>query len=125
MPDKVKGTFKTLKTTPVYQGKIFALKQVRKKAPDNRIFQHDIIFHPGAAVIIPELPDGRLILLRQYRTAANRVLWEFPAGTLEPGESPLVCAKREIMEETGFKAVHWKKLTEFYPAPGFSQEFMS
>lgn len=119
-----KSEFKTIDSKLIYRGRVFDLKKIRKRAPDGKILEHDIIFHLGAAVIIPVLDDGRLVLVRQFRTAADARIWEFPAGTLEKGELPLACAKREIVEETGFQAKKWTKLAEFYPAPGFSKEFM-
>ena len=94
------------------------------RAPDGHEFNHQVIFHPGAAVIIPVLKPERFVLLKQFRVATKRAIWEFPAGTLEHGESPLNCAKREIVEETGYLARKWKKLALFYPAPGVSTELM-
>ena len=85
---------------------------------------HDVIFHPGASVIVPMLSKNEFVLIRQYRTACAKVIWEFPAGTLEKNESPIHCAKREIIEETGYAAKKWKKLGTFYPAPGISTELM-
>jgi len=75
-------------------------------------------------VIVPILDRGRFVLIKQFRAATGKVIWEFPAGTLEKGEPPLACAKREIIEETGFKARRWRKLVSFYPAPGISTELM-
>ena len=119
-----KDNFKELARRLIYRAKIFNLNAVRMKAPGGHRFQHEIIVHPGAAVIIPILKDERFVLIRQFRTAVGKYLWEFPAGTLEDREAPLACAKREIIEETGFRAKKWRKLTSFYPAPGISTEFM-
>lgn len=94
------------------------------RAFNGQEFKHDIIVHPGAAVIIPVLPGEKFVMIRQFRTAIRKVIYEFPAGTLEVGEAPLECAKREIIEETGFEAKTWKKLCTFYPAPGVSTELM-
>ena len=121
---KHKNSFKRLALNSIYQGRIFELKAIRLRAPDGHEFQHEVIFHPGAAVIVPVLEPERFVLLKQYRAATGRVIWEFPAGTLERGESPLACAKREIVEETGYQAKRWEKLASFYPAPGISTEFM-
>lgn len=119
-----KGMFKKISENRIYQAQIFELKALKMRAPDGRKFQHEIIFHPGAAVIVPLIKPDRFVLIRQYRTAVQKVIWEFPAGTLKHGEAPLACAKREIAEETGFKAKRWQKLISFYPAPGISTEFM-
>ena len=81
-----------------------------------------MLVHPGAAVIVPQLPDGRLLLIRQYRFAVQREILEFPAGTLDPGEDPAGCARREIAEETGYAADLWKPLGPLLPAPGFADE---
>lgn len=116
--------FKKLASDLIYRARIFELKAVTTRAPDGHHFRHDVVFHPGAAVIVPILERDRFILIKQYRVATSRVIWEFPAGTLEAGEAPLACAKREIIEEIGFQAKKWQKLVSFYPAPGISTEFM-
>jgi ADP-ribose pyrophosphatase len=81
-----------------------------------------VVKHPGAVVIIPQLEDGRLLLIAQYRFAVGATLLEFPAGTLEPGEAPLECARRELIEETGYRAEHWRALGITYPSPGYCDE---
>jgi ADP-ribose pyrophosphatase len=78
--------------------------------------------HPGAVVIIPQLEDGRLVLIDQYRFAVGETLLEFPAGTLDRGEQPLDCARRELIEETGYRAEHWRALGIMYPSPGYCDE---
>lgn len=83
-----------------------------------------VILHPPSVVILPVLDDGRVVLIRQFRQAINRIIYEIPAGTREPGEPALACAKRELMEETGYSASRWKWICEFYPAPGISTERM-
>jgi ADP-ribose pyrophosphatase len=70
--------------------------------------------------------DGkRVLLVRQYRLPAGRMLWELPAGSIDPGEKPLQTAKRELKEETGYRAKNWKKLVSFFPSPGFLTEKMT
>ena len=108
----------------IHRARVFSIRPVHVRAPNGRRFEHHIVFHPGAAVVVPVLPGERFVLVRQYRAAAQRALLEFPAGTLESKESPLECAKREIIEETGYRARRWKRLGSFYPAPGVSTEFM-
>ena len=82
----------------------------------------DVIRHPGAAAIVPFSGRNTVLLIRQYRHAAGGYIWEIPAGTLDPGESPLTCAKRELIEETGFSAEEWMKLGEITPLPAYSDE---
>ena len=84
---------------------------------------YTVIEHPGAVTIVPER-DGRFALIRQFRTAIDRQILEFPAGTLEPPEAPLACAQRELGEEMGLASNQWKELGSFFLAPGYSSEFM-
>jgi len=78
--------------------------------------------HPGATAIIPMLNESRIILLKQYRHALRKYIWEIPAGTIDPQESVINCAKRELIEETGYSAEKWQKLGEMTPVPGYSDE---
>ena len=84
----------------------------------------DLVIHPEASVIIPILPGNKVVLVRQYRFPIKKYTWEVPAGCLKKGEAPLVCAKRELEEETGFKAGKIRKLLYFYSSPGFLVEKM-
>ena len=84
----------------------------------------DFVQHPGAAVIVPFLDKNRVILVRQPRFAIKQHTWEVPAGTLNKGENPLICAKRELEEETGLKPGKIKKMLSFYSSPGFLHEKM-
>ncbi len=120
----MKNDFKQLGTKLIYKARLFDLKKVKTRRANGHEFIHDVLFHPGAAVIVPMLTPRDFVLIRQYRTAVDKVIWEFPAGTLEKGESPINCAKREVIEETGYRAKQWKKLGTFYPAPGISTELM-
>lgn len=90
----------------------------------NRI-RRIMVEHGGSAVVMPVDDQGRVCLVRQYRYPAGQYLWEFPAGVIDPGETALQAAKRELAEETGLRARHWRKLITFYPSPGFQQEKMS
>ena len=85
----------------------------------------DVIHHRGSAVIVPVLEDGQVVLVRQFRLAAGRSLWELPAGSLDRGETALAAARRELAEETGYRAASWRKLIEFFPSPGFLDERMT
>jgi ADP-ribose pyrophosphatase len=82
----------------------------------------EIIVHPGAVVILPFLSSGDILLIKNYRVALDQELWELPAGTLEPGEAPLVAAGRELIEETGYAAEQLSEVTSFYTSPGFCNE---
>ena len=82
----------------------------------------DTLRHPGASAIVPLTDEGSVILIRQYRHSVGGYIWEIPAGTLNPGEDPTVCAARELTEETGYTAGSWRKLGEITPVPGYSDE---
>jgi ADP-ribose pyrophosphatase len=89
---------------------------------DGRAFQRDVVLHPGAVAIVPLLDDGRVVLLRNPRPIVGETLWELPAGTREPGEPPLETARRELEEETGYRASQWRQLCELIPSPGVLSE---
>lgn len=91
-------------------------------APDGRAIRRDAIRHPGAVVILPVLDAERVVLLRNYRFVVNDTLWEAPAGTLEPNEPLIECAKRELAEETGYTAERWRSLGFIYASPGLLDE---
>ncbi len=84
----------------------------------------DVVVHPGAAVILPILDDGRIVMIRNFRYTVGQELWELPAGTLEPGEAPIETARRELEEEAGYRAETLTPLTEFYTSPGICTERM-
>lgn len=113
---------KTIKTKNIFSGRILKVKILKVKLPDGNITTREIVRHPGAVAIIPILNKNKIIFVRQYRKAVEKELLEIPAGTLEQNESPLNCAKRELTEETGYKAGKIKKIMEFYPAPGYTSE---
>ncbi len=84
----------------------------------------DTIRHPGGAAIVPFLPGGKIVLINQFRHALNEYIWEIPAGTLDIGESFMDCAKRELTEETGYKAESWESLCKIISVPGYSDEII-
>ena len=113
---------KTVKRKLVYAGKIINLRIDNVLMSDGREALREIVEHPGAAAVVPVLPDGKIILVKQYRKAVENVLLEIPAGKLEKGESAKDCAVRELEEETGYRAGKIRKILEFFPSPGFSSE---
>ena len=108
--------------TIVYHGKIFEVIRENITLENGTTTDVEFIEHPGAAAIIPFLDDNRIVLLKQYRHALKKVIWEIPAGTLDPQEEIISCAKRELIEETGYSASGWQKLGEITPVPGYSDE---
>jgi len=112
----------TIDTQNVYSGRLLKLRVERVKLPNGRVTTREIVEHPGAVAILPVLDDGKLLVVKQYRTAARRSLIEIPAGTLEAGEAPVACAKRELIEEAGVAAGRLRKLFSCYLAPGYSTE---
>jgi ADP-ribose pyrophosphatase len=103
---------------------LFKVARLTFEAPDGKQIVRDVIEHRGAAVILPLLDDGRVVLIRNMRRTVGKVLWELPAGTLEPGEAPEACAAREVEEETGYRAGTIAPLTSFYASPGILDERM-
>ena len=119
------------------------MSQIPNKSPDtlftSRVFkvvkkfitgrsgkqlERHIVVHPGAVAVLPILNDGRIVMIRQHRVAVDAELIELPAGTLEPNESPVSTARRELIEETGYTAKNVSQITSFYTSPGFMREEM-
>jgi len=113
---------KVHKITNLYNGKLFDVVLEKVTLPNGVIKDREIVRHPGAAAMVPLLDDGKVILVRQYRHAVGKFLLEIPAGTLEPDEGPMECARRELVEETGYEAENLAKLAEILPAPGYTDE---
>jgi ADP-ribose pyrophosphatase len=108
----------------LYRGRVVSLTLDAYRAGEGPSFQRETIRHPASVVILPIGRGKRVLLIRQFRHAVGRYIYEIPAGTTEPEEPLLACAKRELAEETGFSANRWQRLTEFYPTPGISTERM-
>lgn len=111
-----------LSSESVFQGKLLKVWKDKVKLPNGREASREMIKHPGAVGILPVLPDGSLIFVKQFRYPVNSVLYEIPAGKLEPGEDPKECAVRELSEETGYAAKTWTYLTSIVTTPGFTDE---
>jgi len=106
----------------LYDGRILNLRVDEVKIENGKFTSREIVEHRGAAAIVPLLSEGEVILVRQYRYAVSAELLEIPAGTLEPGEEPEDCAKRELEEETGYRCQAIAKVLECFVAPGYSTE---
>ena len=119
-----KGTAKILSSEMVYQGKVFGLRRDEVLEPSGLRATREVITHPGSVVVLPVLPDGRIVRIRQYRHATRQYLWELVAGRKEPGETPKQGAARELMEETGYRAKRFRIFLDVFPTPGFLEERM-
>lgn len=109
----------------VYAGRIVRLEVDRVRLPDGRETQWEVVRHPRAVVVVPVLPDGRIVGVMQFRYAVGQELWELPAGIVKEGqEEPHDCAHRELREETGYRAHRLTFLGEFFTSPGFTDERM-
>lgn len=110
-----------------YEGRVIHVDHDVVRFPDGSTGVLEMVRHPGAAAIVPFVddpgnPDPRVLLIRQFRHAADGQLWEIPAGTLDSGESPAVCARRELAEEAGMEAASMTRLTTIFTTPGFTDE---
>jgi ADP-ribose pyrophosphatase len=119
----------TLSSQRVYEGRVLNLDIDQVRFPDGSTGTLELIRHAGAAAVIPFLdppgsPDARVLLIHQYRYAAGRFLYEIPAGRLEPGEAPIECARRELLEEAGCTADVIRPLGSFFTTPGFIDEYI-
>jgi ADP-ribose pyrophosphatase len=106
----------------IYNGRLLRLFRKREKLPNGVWAELEVIQHPGAALIVPFLSTDKVLMIRQYRPVIGKYIYELPAGTLEPRERPSACARREVMEETGYKAARITKLGVIVPVPGYSTE---
>ncbi len=113
---------KTLSSTNIYRGKVINICQYKVKLPDGRKTIREIVEHPGAVVILALTNDKKIVMIKQFRKPAEEVLWELPAGTIEPGEDLENCARRELEEETGYYPRKIKKIITFFSTPGFCNE---
>ena len=101
------------------------LERVELTDPNGRIVESACVRHPGAAVLVPVTAEGNIVMIRQYRLPIDQFILEVPAGTREWGEDWLICAQRELREETGFRAERFDAVGEFWPGPSFSDEVLS
>ena len=120
MPDDL--TEHTLESNTVYQGRLLHAKLDRVRLPDGGESTREYLIHPGAAVILPLFDNGDILLERQHRYPLRRDFIELPAGKFDLDEPELVCAQRELLEETGYAAEEWRYLNTLYPCIGYSNE---
>jgi len=120
----MKTKIQLLRREKMYEGNYFEVVNDQVIWVNGKKVKRSLIIHPGISVMVPVLDIDRLILIKQFRYGSKDLLWELPAGTINPGETPLLCAKREIEEEIGYKAKSWKKLISYYSSPHFSTEFV-
>lgn len=121
---EAKGDFTetTISSRVAYEGGLLKVKRDEVKLPDGHIAWREYVLHPGAVMMLAFLDERTVLLERQYRYPKRRHFIEVPAGKLEAGEDPLVCAKRELVEECGYEAGEWRRLATLDPCVGYSDE---
>ena len=118
------GEFRVCARRPIHRARKYRCVEERVRFEDGLEVTREVVRHAGAAVVLPETPDGRLVFVRVFRHAAGGWMVEAPAGTLEEGEAPAACAARELVEETGWRAGALRPLGSWYPSPGLFDETM-
>ncbi|MCU1243369.1 MAG: hydrolase [Candidatus Acidoferrum typicum] len=126
MPSRKVGrpVAKILRSKIIYKGPVFGVRRDEVLEPGGVRAIREVITHPGSVVVLPVLPDGRILLIRQYRHATRQYLWELVAGRIDHGESIKHAAARELMEETGYRAKRFRVFLDMFPTPGFLEERM-
>lgn len=114
----------TVESNLVYEGGIINLRVDKLKLGDGKLAIREVVEHNGGVVIACMPREGHVVIIRQYRYSIDGDLLELPAGRIERGENPLPAAQRELTEETGYRAKHWKELSQMYTAPGFCNEIL-
>ncbi|MFJ5715654.1 NUDIX hydrolase [Neobacillus sp. NPDC093127] len=115
---------KTIRSEEIFSGKIISLHLQDVELPNGKQGKREIIKHPGAVAILAVTADNKVLMVEQYRKALERTIVEIPAGKLEKGEEPALCARRELEEETGYECESLELLTSFYTSPGFADEIV-
>src|ERR1700694_1433748 len=115
---------KILRSKIIYKGPVFGVRRDEVLEPGGVRAIREVITHPGSVVVLPVLPDHRIVLIRQYRHATRQFLWELVAGRMERGENPRRAAARELIEETGYRAKRFRVFLDVFPTPGFLEERM-
>ena len=122
---KSKKLVRLISSKVSFRGPVFSVTTDQVEEPGNVRARRDVIHHSGSIVVLAVDDSNRVLLERQYRYAAGQRMWELPAGRIDPGENPLAAAKRELIEETGYRAKRWQKALFFYVSPGFLSESMT
>jgi ADP-ribose pyrophosphatase len=115
---------RTLEHRRLYEGQVLALDLDQVEEPGGVRAAREVVRHRGSVAALPVHADGRIVLIRQYRYAVDQLVWEVPAGRLDPGETPEEGARREVEEEVGIRAGHLEPISVFYTTPGFCDETM-
>lgn len=113
-----------LASRAAFSGRFISVTVDDVELPDGRRAAREVVHHPGAVAIVPMLDEANVIMIQQYRHPAGRILWELPAGVLEPGEDPEACARRELAEEVGYTPGELLHLLSTFTSPGFSTELI-
>jgi ADP-ribose pyrophosphatase len=127
-PRRRQKQVEVLSSKTVFKGRVFSVISDRVKEPNGIVATRDVVRHSGSVVVLAvdeTGPEPRVLLEQQYRYAVAQYLWELPAGSIDQGETALAAGKRELKEETGYRAKHWKHALFFYPSPGFINETMT
>jgi ADP-ribose diphosphatase len=126
MPSRKAGrpVAKILRSEIIYEGPVFGVRRDEVLEPGGVRTVREVITHPGSVVVLPVLPDGRILLIRQYRHATRQFLWELVAGRIDSGENVRQAAARELIEETGYRAERFRVFLDVFPTPGFLEERM-
>jgi ADP-ribose pyrophosphatase len=106
----------------VFSGRLLKVMVKKERLPHGYLATYEMIKHPGASLVVPFLAKDKIIMLKQLRPVIDSYIYELPAGTLDRNETPLSCARREIIEETGYSARRFTLLGKIYPVPGYSTE---
>ncbi|HUO44650.1 MAG TPA: NUDIX hydrolase [Burkholderiales bacterium] len=124
MPDDRDFTERQLTTRLVYDGRLLKVREDTVRLPDGKTARREYVEHPGAVMIVPLLDEKTLLMERQFRYAPQRHFFELPAGKIDAGETPLQTAQRELVEECGYRATEWHRLTALYSCIGYSNELI-
>jgi ADP-ribose pyrophosphatase len=126
MPRKLSSsaTVQVLSSQMIYEGRVFGVRRDEIIEPTGLHATREVITHPGSVVVLPVLPDKRILLIRQYRYSTRQFLWELVAGRIDNNETPQRGAARELIEETGYRAKKFRVFLDVFPTPGFLEERM-